>query len=135
MTKIDELMNVNKNLSQQLHRIQNLSSIRDAEVKKFEMIQAINSEKLDRLDLKLDHLQETIDGFEFKGVLKMNSKSYIKQLTNIRLIKYAFIILITDVSESKKIGYVCVDKKIWCKTAYCTLDNVAKNCPKTCNKC
>ena len=72
-------MNVNKNLSQQLHRIQNLSSIRDAEVKKFEMTQAINSEKLDRLDLKLDHLQETIDGFEFKGVLKMNSKSYIKQ--------------------------------------------------------
>ena len=42
------------------------------------MTQAINSEKLDRLDLKLDHLQETIDGFEFKGVLKMNSKSYIK---------------------------------------------------------
>ena len=71
-TKIDELMDENENLSQQLHQIQNLSSVREAEVKNIEMSQAINLEKLDRLELKLDHLQETMDGFEIKGTLAIN---------------------------------------------------------------
>ena len=39
-TKIDELMDENKNLSQQLHRIQNLSSIREVEVRNIRMTQA-----------------------------------------------------------------------------------------------
>merc|ERR1712126_125722 len=107
MGKIDELMDENKNLSQQLNRIQNLSSIREAEVKNIELTQAMNLEKLDRLELKLDHLQETMDDFKIK-----------------------------DVSESRKDDKsVCVDKKMWCKTADCTLENVTKNCPKTCNIC
>ena len=67
-TKIDELMDENKNLSQQLNLIQNLSSIREAEVKNIEMTQAMNLEKLDRLELKLDHLQETMDDFKIKGL-------------------------------------------------------------------
>ena len=73
-TKIDELMDENKNLSQQLHQIQNLSSIREAEVKNIEMTQIRKLDligedvvKLDRLELKLDQLQETMDDFKIKG--------------------------------------------------------------------
>ena len=69
-TKIDELMNENKNLSQQLHRLQNISSIREAEVRNIQMTQAETLEKLGTLDIidqKLDHLQETMDDLNIKG--------------------------------------------------------------------
>ena len=71
--KIDELIDENKNLNQKLLQIQNLSSIREAEVKNIEMTQAKNLEKLDRLELKLDHLQETIDGFKINGFFENQS--------------------------------------------------------------
>ena len=29
----------------------------------------------------------------------------------------------------------CVDQKVWCKFADCSLENVRRNCQKTCNKC
>lgn len=63
-------MNENKNLSQQLNRLQNISSIREAEVRNIQMTQAENLEKLQRLDIidqKLDHIQETMDGLSIKG--------------------------------------------------------------------
>ena len=29
----------------------------------------------------------------------------------------------------------CIDQKVWCKFADCSLENVKRNCQKTCNKC
>ena len=29
----------------------------------------------------------------------------------------------------------CVDQKVWCKFADCSLENVKRNCQKTCNNC
>ena len=29
----------------------------------------------------------------------------------------------------------CVDQKVWCRFADCILENVKRNCQKTCNKC
>ena len=37
-------------------------------------------------------------------------------------------------SEMRKHA-TCVDQKVWCKFADCSLENVKRNCQKTCNKC
>ena len=37
-------------------------------------------------------------------------------------------------SEMRKHA-TCVDQKVWCKFADCSLENVKRNCQKTCNNC
>ena len=37
-------------------------------------------------------------------------------------------------SEARK-DSSCVDQKVWCKFADCSLENVKRNCQKTCNNC
>ena len=37
-------------------------------------------------------------------------------------------------SEVRKVPS-CVDEKVWCRFADCSLENVKRNCQKTCNNC
>ena len=38
-------------------------------------------------------------------------------------------------STEVRIDPSCVDQKVWCKFADCSLENVKRNCQKTCNNC
>ena len=39
------------------------------------------------------------------------------------------------VSSEMRKHATCVDQKVWCRFADCSLENVKRNCQKTCNKC
>ena len=39
------------------------------------------------------------------------------------------------VSSEMRKHATCVDQKVWCKFADCSLENVKRNCQKTCSNC
>ena len=39
------------------------------------------------------------------------------------------------VSSEMRKHATCVDQKVWCRFADCNLENVKRNCQKTCNNC
>ena len=139
--KIDELINDNKNLSREFQRLR--SSVEDIDktvAENAEKLGAIEQEVQNVEDIQ-ENIQEDIHDLETKGIFTLSNFEY-----NNSSLKYTFILvlapfwLIFPFSGVSGPGYdengkVCQDKKTWCKLADCSLENVLKNCPKTCNQC
>ena len=73
-----------------------------------------------------DNYEEYSDGREYpiRSDLRTSTEAQEEKSQELNLVS----------SEMKKHS-ICVDQKLWCKFADCSLENVRRNCQKTCNNC
>ena len=73
-----------------------------------------------------DNYEEYSDGREYpiRSDLRTSTEAQEEKSQELNLVS----------SEMKKHS-ICVDQKLWCKFADCSLENVKRSCQKTCNKC
>ena len=73
-----------------------------------------------------DNYEEYSDGMEYpiRSDLRTSTEAQEEKSQELNLVS----------SEMKKHS-ICVDQKLWCKFADCSLENVRRNCQKTCNNC
>ena len=73
-----------------------------------------------------DNYEEYSDGREYpiRSDLRTSTEAQEEKSQELNLVS----------SEMRKHA-TCVDQKIWCRFADCNLENVKRNCQKTCNNC
>ena len=86
-----------------------------------------NFDEIPRNEIDLeDHYGEYSDEREYPILpdIRTSTETQEKELAELNMVS----------SEVRK-DPSCVDQKVWCKFADCSLENVKRNCQKTCNNC